>query len=425
MVETLPTTLGQLRQLASVHGGYYRLFRWGGYFYGTKPLLRAARLRLRATSSGTILISGTQGKTTALRMIRQVLGLPLDAWSDSNTNVRGEVPWTVLREPRGAPLIPLEVGDGVGALPAFAAYLEPRMAVLLNVGQEHLAALRDLESAADELAVLLAALPEDGVAMLNHDDAHVRGLASPISTEVVWFGHDEGCAVRIRDEGRGPDGRLWVDVEVDGSVHRVATRLVGLHYAAAVAASVAVGLRCGIPIREVAARLAGLPPTPSRLEPMRSTKGATILSDDFKATPETVHAGLAEVAAWPAGRRWIILGDLTNLPDAEVTRHYADVARHAAEAGDEVVTVGDEWGSMSPAWQGLPISSRHAESFAAAVAIVADEHAEDDLIYVKGCEDTRIRRVSLALAGYDVRCAKPECKIVQVLCESCPALGRG
>lgn len=422
--KTLPGSVPELRALADVHGGYRKLFRWGAHYFGMTPLLRLAEWRLRLTGAETILITGTQGKTTTTRAVRRMLGLPLDVWGEANSNTRGEVPWTVLRERPGVPLIPVEVGDGINQLEDFAAVLHPRVSVVLNVGNEHLYLLETLEAVSDELATVITALPADGIAVLNHDDERVRVMATQAPGRVIWFGRAEGCDVRIVAVGRGDDAGIWVDLDVGGEIHRITTGLVGSHYGHVIAATVATGLAAGLAMPEIVARLTGLPPTPSRLEPMRSTRGALIFSDDFKATPETVHAGLDELSAWPAPRRWAVIGDLTNVADDVLDDEYAEVASHAGMVADEVVTVGPEWAERRHLWDGLPTRARHFETFGAATAAVAEGHDGADVIYVKGCEDTKIRRISLALTGRDVICAKVTCKVTHLRCEDCSQLTR-
>ena len=444
MLDALPRSPRQLRALAKVHGGYGRLTRWGLLFYGTRPLLALARVRALATGTRLIFVTGTQGKTTATRALRHLLGLTLDSWSDSNVNVRGEVGWTVLREPprsssgrhggrrkqpsghvtaEATPYLPLEVGDGVGMLGVFTRALQPEVALVLNTGDEHLSLHGSATAVVAELAEVTSRLPANGVAVLNADDPGVNALADTTSARVVWFGKRPDSVVRITDAARDGQGRLVVTLQVADEQFVVRTRLIGLHYATVVAGVIATAVTLGIPTAAACERLATLPVTPSRLEPFRSSKRALILSDDFKATPETTLAGLREVAELSAARRWLVLGDLTNLPDTRLGDHYRDIAVAAARVGDEVVTYGPEWRDQRAAWDGMEASVTQFDDLAAAAAFVANGHGPHDLIYVKGSEDTRIRRITLSLAGYEVGCRLVECKKAYVLCENCADLG--
>jgi UDP-N-acetylmuramoyl-tripeptide--D-alanyl-D-alanine ligase len=405
--------------MAGVHGGYVNLFRWGTLFYARTPLNVLARRRSR--NAQVVFITGTQGKTTTLRAARHLLGLPVDVWSNSNTNCRGEVPWSLLRQPRHATVMPVEAPDGNGELPVFIDALRPDAAVITCVGMEHVGLLGSMEAVVKEFADLLAALPADGFAVINADDPHLTAL--PTRARRFTFGRTPGCDVTIIEAHRTA-GRLSVTLEADRRRYRVDSRLVGLHYQHVVAATVALALAWGIPVQEAVDRLQDLPPTPARLEPFTSIRGATILSDDYKATPETVLAGLAEVGQWPAETRWAVLGDLTNLPGPDPRPEYEAVAAACAAQVDRVVTFGPGWGEHADVWSGLPVRVDHAESVLAAADPVLEGHGPRDVIYVKGCEDIRARRITLRLTGLRVTCARVECKKTLVRCENCSLVAR-
>lgn len=424
VLASLPRSVADLRAIADMHGGYRALATHGLFYLGYPPLFAAARGSRVLRRQDIALITGTQGKTTSLRAVRHVLGLPLDNWSESSNNVRGEVAWTVLREGRGTRTVPVEAADGIGMMATYARWLRPRVSTVLNVGAEHLAGLGSLAAAADEMAPAVEVLPPDGCAVLNADDPHVRPLAERTSADVRWFGRSAQADVRIADVSADSQRRLIVTLRADGTQLVIPTQLVGGHYAHVVAAAVATGLALGVPVSQSAARLATLPVTPRRLEPTVTTGGATLLGDDFKTTPETIYAGLAEASLWPAQRRWVVIGELWMLPDGRVADHYRAVARAIAEVADDVITVGAPWLEHADAWRGLAVPVRSVVSVAEATALLAAESGEGDLIYLKGDEDFRLRRITLALQGRRVTCNRIECRRRQLMCDDCPHLAR-
>ena len=423
VLASLPRSGTDLRAIADMHGGYVALADHGMFYLGYPPLFAAARMSRALRRQNVALITGTQGKTTTLRAVRHLLGLPLDNWTESSNNVRGEVAWTVLRERRGTRIVPVEAADGIGMMANYARWLKPQVSTILNVGAEHLSGLGSLTAAAHEMAPAVAVLPADGWAVLNVDDPHVRALAERTSARVLWFGRDAQAQVRIVDVTPDSQRRIVVTLAIDEAEHVIATQLVGEHYAHVVAASVATGLALGVPVLHSVARLTTLPVTPRRLEPKSSTSGATILGDDFKTTPETINAGLAEVAQWPAVRRWVVIGELWMLPDANVASHYRSVAAAIARVADTVITVGQPWLDYADAWRGLDVPVTTVVTVAEATARLADATRPGDLIYLKGDEGFRLRRITLALSGREVTCNRIECRR-QLLCDVCPDLAR-
>lgn len=121
---------------------------------------------------------------------------------------------------------------------------------------------------------------------------------------------------------------------------------------------------------------------------------------------------------WPADRRWAVLGELTNLPASDVRHEYLEVARSCAANVDRVVTFGAGWRQFADVWDEVDVEVEHAESVLGA-ADAAMAHGAGDILYVKGTEDVRPRRITVRLRGLPITCAKPECKKARVLCENC------
>ena len=419
MHASLPRPFADLRAVAEMHGGYGALAAHGLFYLGYPPLFAAARATRALRHQDIAFITGTQGKTTTLRAGRHLLDLDLDNWSESNNNVRGEVAWTVLREPGRNRAIPVEAADGIGMMATYAKWLRPRVSTILKVGAEHLAGLGTLAAVADEMAPAVEVLPADGWAVLNADDPHVGPLAERTTAQVMWFGRDARSRGRIVDVTPDPERKIVVTLAVDGAEIVIPTRLVGVHYAHVVAAAMATGLALGVPTTHSAKRLATLPVTPRRLEPIVTTVGAVILGDDFKATPETIYAGLAEVAHWPAARRWVVIGELWMLPDSNAAAHYRSVAKAIAGVADEVITVGAPWLHYADAWQGLRVPLTSVVTVGEAIKLLAATTQPGDLIYLKGDEDFRLRRITLALQGRQVTCNRVEYRRRHLMCDAC------
>jgi UDP-N-acetylmuramyl pentapeptide synthase len=133
---------------------------------------------------------------------------------------------------------------------------------------------------------------------------------------------------------------------------------------------------------------------------------------------------LVEFSKWPAARRWVVIGELWMLPDSNVASHYRDVAVATDSVADRVITVGAPWLEHRGAWQGLDVPVDSVVTVAEATALLASEVSAGDLIYLKGDEDFRLRRITLALLGRRVTCNRVECRRRELLCDVCPDLGK-
>jgi cyanophycin synthetase len=156
-------------------------------------------------------VTGTNGKTTTARMISHVfkgLGRKVGMTStdgvviDERLVIRSDASGPksarmVLQNPR-VDFAVFEVARG-GILREGLGYERNDVAVVLNVQPDHLGlrGIDTIEQLADVKAVLVEAVPRDGHAVLNADDALVREMRRRCSGQVVWFSMAEpGSEVR-------------------------------------------------------------------------------------------------------------------------------------------------------------------------------------------------------------------------------------
>ena len=148
-----------------------------------------------------VAVTGTNGKTTAARMISHIfkgMGHKVGMTStdgvviDERLVIRADASGPksarmVLQNPR-VDFAVFEVARG-GILREGLGYERNDVAVVLNVQPDHLGlrGIDTVEQLADVKAVLVEAVPRDGHAVLNADDPLVRKMRRKCSGDVVWF----------------------------------------------------------------------------------------------------------------------------------------------------------------------------------------------------------------------------------------------
>src|SRR5690606_22968436 len=109
-------------------------------------------------------------------------------------------PWTVLRADESTRHLVLELSArGVGHIANLCQVAPPRIGVVLNVGHAHLGEFGSQEAVAQAKGELPAALPADGVAVLNGDDPLVAAMAERTRARVVLVGERPDADVRAED----------------------------------------------------------------------------------------------------------------------------------------------------------------------------------------------------------------------------------
>ena len=360
---------------------------------------RLARHSITSLRDLTVVgITASSGKTSTKDLVAAVL-TPLGetvAPPGSFNNELGH-PWTALRAGASTRHLVLELSArGTGHIARLCRIAPPRIGVVLNVGSAHVGEFGSPEAIAQAKGELVEALPADGVAVLNLDDARVAAMASRTSARVVGFSAagapDATVSARnVRLEAGRPSFTL---VTPEGSAE-VALRLVGEHHVGNALAAAAVALEVGGTPAGIAAALSAAGAVSRwRMEVTDRADGVTVVNDAYNANPESMTAALRALAAIGEGRRtWAVLGPMAELGDAAGAAH-EQVAQVVAELGvDRFVAVGTDL---------YPGTTARVADRDAAVALLRAGLAPGDVVLVKASRSAGLDRVAAALVEQEL-----------------------
>ena len=195
-----------------------------------------------------------------------------------------------------------------GEIARLAAIARPTVALVNNAQREHMEFMATVEAVAQENAAVYAALPADGTAVVNADDAHAAYFrAAAGNHRVVDFGIDKAAAVGggyvLKDLSseirlRTPAGEAAATLAIPG-LHNVRNALAACACAHAV----------GITPATMRAGLDSFRPYNGRLQVKRAASGATVIDDTYNANPDSVRAAI-DVLAKCAAPTVLVLGDM-------------------------------------------------------------------------------------------------------------------
>jgi UDP-N-acetylmuramoyl-tripeptide--D-alanyl-D-alanine ligase len=279
-------------------------------------------------------VTGSNGKTSTKEMVAAVLGQHFNVLrTQGNLNTETGVPLTILSlEPHHSALV-LEMGlQRPGDIGRLAALARPVIGVITNVGVVHMEFFSSREELARSKGELVAALPEEGLAVLNADNQFYPLLAQMTAARVASFGSERGD-YRVEGYEPEPEGARFSIRGVD-----VRLRLGGRHQALNAAAALAVGEYAGVPLENGAGALADVH-VDHRLEERTAPAGFTVVDDAYNASPESMLAAFDALAERPrTGRLLAVLGEMRELgPLAEESHH--QVGRRAREVFDAFCVV--------------------------------------------------------------------------------------
>ncbi|MGY1772829.1 UDP-N-acetylmuramoyl-tripeptide--D-alanyl-D-alanine ligase [Blastococcus sp. SYSU D00813] len=308
-------------------------------------LAAAVHARLVARGLVTLGITGSSGKTSTKDLLGQVLataGATVSPPGSFNNDIG--LPLTVLSADAATRFLVLEMGArGVGHIARLCAVARPRIGVVLNVGSAHLGEFGSPEGTARAKGELVEALPDDGTAVLNADDARVIGMAPRTRARVLTTGRGADADVRATGVALDGEGRASFTLAAAGEEHPVALQVVGEHQVANALSAAGAALAAGMSPAAVAAALSAAQVRSRwRMEVTRRPDGVTVVNDAYNANPESMRAALAALTGMAATRRVAVLGGMAELgPGAE--GEHERLGRDAVAAGvDLVVAVGPD-----------------------------------------------------------------------------------
>jgi len=363
-------------------------------------LARAVRKRLACP---VIAVTGSAGKTTLKEMLGHVLGRRLKGRMPpaSFNNLVG-VPLTLLRAEPDDEFVLCELGTNApGEIARLADVTRPTIGVVTLVAAAHLEGLGSVEGVAAEKSALVAALPSDGVAVLNADDERVAAMAQQCRGRVVTFGIDNSADLRARDVIQTEQGvQFSVGGPEQGEEVGFALPVLGRHQVLLALAAAAVARELGIPLEETAESLQGFRPPPMRLA-VDQVGGIVLVNDAYNASPESMRVALNLLRLWPERRRVFFCGDMLELGRHSAAAHAA-LGRAAVEAGvKRLICVGRETErtAESAVAAGLAAEAvtrygKVSEAAAEAPSIVRT----GDVVLVKGSRAMQMEQVSDAIA---------------------------
>ncbi len=290
------------------------------------PALLARNLRGRPDEKLlTAAVTGTNGKTTVSFLLQSVLGSlrgPCGLLGTIRYEAGGYGEKAPLTTPSGPVLYAwLDRMVQAGCLSVAmelsshaldqgrAAGLGLDVAVMTNLGRDHLDYHRDLDSYLRAKAQILDLLRPGGTAVINADDPALAPLADGPDQVVLFSARPE---TSVRADLKVLSCRLAMDatqVELDwrGKRLRVHSPLVGRYNVENLAATLAAVLGAGFPAEEAAPALQQLRQVPGRMERIALPTGAVAVVD-YAHTADALAAVLRACTELEPRRLLVVFG---------------------------------------------------------------------------------------------------------------------
>ena len=308
------------------------------------------RLALRALASAYrdrfpipfVQITGSVGKTTTKEMIAAVLGAKLRVLkTPENFNNDIGTPLTLLGLTAEHQAAVIETGmNHFGEIRYLGEMVRPDIAVISNIGDAHIENLGSRQGILEAKCEIFENLRPGGLAVLNGDDALLRGLELPF--RVLRCGQTPDCDVRITEIADHGVAGITCTVTTPRDRYALTIPAPGEHMAYSASMAVAIAEELGLSREEIVRGVASYESAGSRMRVIRLPSNRLILDDCYNANPQSVTAALEVLAKTECDRQVAVLGDMGELGDLTEQAHYNMGALAAMLGIDSVVAIGEK-----------------------------------------------------------------------------------
>jgi UDP-N-acetylmuramoyl-tripeptide--D-alanyl-D-alanine ligase len=255
---------------------------------------------------------------------------------------------------------------------------------------------------AETKGAIYEALSDDGVAVINADDAFAPLFGQIVGNRRSFrFGIENDAdvrATRIRYDA----GASRFQLHTPAGTAEISLPLPGRHNVMNALAASALALAAGAGFDAVVEGLGNAAPVKGRQIAQRLTNGVVLIDDSYNANPGSVAAAIATLAQG-AGESWLVLGDMAELGEGAEALH-ADIGAQAKRAGlSRLWTVGRLSRSASAAFGEGGAHFEDQAALIAALGTALQRHSNRSglTMLVKGSRSSAMDRIVSALLAND------------------------
>ncbi|RPD84637.1 UDP-N-acetylmuramoyl-tripeptide--D-alanyl-D-alanine ligase [Luteimonas sp. 100069] len=353
----------------------------------------------RERSATVVAITGSNGKTSVKQLVAAILSRhAATCFNPGNFNNEIGLPLAVLDAPEDAAFAVYEMGAGKpGDIAYLTAIARPRIALVNNIAPAHMERMGSLLGIADTKAAIYDALPADGTAVINADDAFAPYFAQRAhGRRLLRFGIEATADVLARDVRLDDAGARFRLVTPAGEAE-VALPLPGRHNVRNALAATAIALAAGVPLDAIVAALGTAEAVAGRLVRHTLDSGAVLIDDSYNANPGSLNAAIDTLAA-AGGERWLVLGDMRELGGDGPAMHAQAGVRARAAGIARLYALG---ALSAAAADAFGEGARRFDSHAALIEALATDLHAGARVLVKGSRGSAMDRVVTALRNIE------------------------
>jgi UDP-N-acetylmuramoyl-tripeptide--D-alanyl-D-alanine ligase len=298
-----------------------------------RSLQDLARLHRQTLRTRVLGIGGSNGKTSTKELVVSVLSTEYNVhFTHGNLNNHIGLPLTLLQLRIGHQIAVIEMGaNKAGDISELCAIAEPELALITNIGKEHLLGFGDIEGvAAAEGELFNYVHDSNSYAFVNMDDVWISEMGERINNKSEY---GMKCSKLFELE-------IVPDIRFKYKEQYIHSPLMGLHNVQNILACIAVAEFFNLSGTQIKLGIESYVPQNNRSQWIEGKRNNKILLDAYNANPSSVEMALKTFAQMK-GNKIVLLGDMFELGAHEAQEHQAILSLCEELEFTSVVLIGE------------------------------------------------------------------------------------
>lgn len=309
-----------------------------------KTLQQLATYHRKQFKIPVIGLTGSNGKTTTKELLNSVLERKYKVLAtEGNLNNHIGVPLTLLRMNKSHEIAIIEMGaNHRGEIEFLCNISDPDYGIITNVGKAHLKGFGSFEGVVKTKTELYRHIERKaGKVFVNSSDEIL--MAASEGLDRFLYGPNSNCKGQY-------------EISTEGTIHlnfndipdkTIETKLFGEYNFQNLVCSYCVGKYFGIDQSAIHYALSGYMPRNNRSQIINTGKN-TIILDAYNANPSSMHLAIESFGKLKSEKKAVILGDMLELGDEEITEHQNILKQLSELKPDYLFLVGSIFKSLAP-----------------------------------------------------------------------------
>jgi UDP-N-acetylmuramoyl-tripeptide--D-alanyl-D-alanine ligase len=329
-----------------------------------RRIIRRAIAKVTAVKPQNIIgITGSYGKTSTKTFLATLLSAQSPTFATAGgTNINIAIAQQILRDlkPDHTQMVIEMAAYTKGEIANISRTTPPNIGIWLAVNEQHLSLFGGIEGTVEAKYELIAALPPDGLAILNADDPRVMAKCANWPGRKRTFSLQDPTAdfyptaIRVEPEmlhftirQTGKSASLQTNKPTitqlpNYPITQFSIPLAGRHNLANLLAALAAAEAVGMTLPEIAEAAKAIRSLPGTLAPRKGRKGTVLVDSSYSSNPTGVRAALEYLTVYEGKKKVMLFPGIIELGD-ESDRLHRELGAEIAKVCDLLILIKEDF----------------------------------------------------------------------------------